>query len=126
MVDTSVWIQAQYPDGQRERDELAILTEGDNLATTGIVVAELLQGAKSAADYEEWNDKLLAPRFYEVSRETWETVGSIAYELRRKGQQMGLSDLLVAVVALENDLELYANDTDFDRVPGLRRYVPSA
>jgi predicted nucleic acid-binding protein len=104
---------------------LKALLERDELATTGLVIAEVLQGATSEENYVEWNDKFAAPHFYLASGGTWERAGRLSYELRRRGQETPLSDLVIAAVALEHDLEVYANDPDVDRVPGLRRYVPA-
>ena len=126
LVDTSVWIQLQHRDGHRERDELLAILERDELAITGMVVAEVLQGARSEVDYQSWSERFASPHFYADTRETWQRAARLSYDLRRQGQQTALSDLVIAVVAIENDLEVYANDSDFDRVPGLRRYEPSA
>jgi predicted nucleic acid-binding protein len=116
----------QYRDGERERREIVRLLTRDEVATTGMVVAEVLQGAKSEAEYERWQDRFIGPHFYDDSRKTWERAARLSYDLRRRGEETELSDLVIAAVALENDLEVYTNDSDFDRVPGLRRYVPSA
>ena len=124
LIDTSVWLQLQHPEGHKERQEIVRLLGRDELATTGMILAEVLQGAKSEKEYEEWYDRMSGPHFYSDTRETWEKAGRLSYELRRHGQQTALSDLVIAMVALEHDLEVYANDSDFDRVPGLRRYVP--
>ena len=44
--------------------------------------------------------------------------------LRWKGVTIPPTDCLIAAVALRRKLLLYANDTDFDAVPDLRRYRP--
>jgi predicted nucleic acid-binding protein len=124
LVDTSVWIQSKRRDGQRERAVLDALAESDELATTGLVVAEVLQGAGSEELYTEWSESLVGPHYFSDSRESWEKAGRLSFELRRRGLETPLSDLVIAMVALENDLDVYANDSHFDRIPGLRRYVP--
>jgi predicted nucleic acid-binding protein len=124
LVDTSVWLQLQHPEGEKERQEIVRIVDRDELATTGMILAEVLQGARSENEYKEWSDRMSGPHFYSDTRETWESAGRLSYELRRRGQQTALSDLVIATVAIENDLEVYANDSDFDHVPGLRRYVP--
>jgi predicted nucleic acid-binding protein len=116
----------QHRNGERERQVIGRLMGRDEVATTGLVFAEVLQGAKAEKDYTEWYDRMSGLHFYADTQETWEKAARLSYELRRQGQQTGLSDLVVAMVAIQNDLDVYANDSDFDRVPGLRRYVPSA
>jgi predicted nucleic acid-binding protein len=44
--------------------------------------------------------------------------------LRWRGTTIPPTDCLIAAVALRRKLLLYANDTDFDDIPGLRRYKP--
>lgn len=111
-------------EGQRERQELLAITDRDEVAITGQVIAEVLQGASSEQFFREWIERLAAPYFYPETRRTWETAGRISFELRRQGMSTPLADLLIAAVALENDLEIYANDAHFDRVPDLKRHLP--
>ena len=125
LVDTSVWIESLKRRGENERRELLSILDRDELATTGLVMAEVLQGAASEKEYEELHERLLAPYFFEDTHEVWERAARVSYELRRRGEETALSDMVIAMVALENDLEVYAKDSDFDRVPGLRRYIPS-
>ena len=47
----------------------------------------------------------------------------LSFDLKRTGLTTALSDLLIAAVALENDLEVYAIDSDFERVPGLKLHA---
>ena len=44
--------------------------------------------------------------------------------LRWNGITIPPTDCLIAVVAIRRKLLLYANDSDFDNIPGLRRYTP--
>jgi predicted nucleic acid-binding protein len=124
LVDTSVWLQTDKREGQKEREEVLAIMNRDELATTGQVVAEVLQGALTERDYQEWVSRLAAPYFFSDTREAWEAAGRISFELRKQGMMTPLADLLIAAVALENYLLVYARDSHFDRVPGLKRYFP--
>ena len=124
LVDTSIWVQSNKREGGKERLELLAITDRNEIATTGQVVAEVLQGAGSEEGFRTWSERLAAPYFYSETRRTWEMAGRMSFELRRRGMATPLADLLIAAVALENDLEVYANDAHFDRVPDLKRYVP--
>ena len=120
LVDTSVWVASLRRAGARERAELNMLLSIDEVATTDIVVAEVLQGAQSTEDFEDLMSKLDAPHFFHADRTTWLRATQLSFDLRRRGQTTALSDLLIATVALENDLEVYALDSDFARVPQLK------
>lgn len=125
LVDTSVWIESWTRRGEAERLELLAILDRDELATTGLVLAEVLQGAASEREYEDLRERLLASHFFGDSQDTWERAARLSFDLLRRGQQTPLSDIVIAVVALENDLDVYTNDLHFDRVPGLRRHIPS-
>jgi predicted nucleic acid-binding protein len=126
LVDTSIWIESWKRRGEAERLELLAILDRDELATTGMVLAEVLQGAASEREYMELRERLLGSYFFGDSQDTWERAARLSFELMRRGEQTPLSDIVIAMVALENELEVYARDSHFDRIPGLRRYVPSA
>jgi hypothetical protein len=93
------------------------------VATTEVIVAEVLQGAKTNEDFVEWSDRMDAPHFFPGSIELWRKAALMAFELRTAGMTTPLADLVIATVALENDLSLYSMDDHFSRVPGLRLHT---
>ncbi|HYF42367.1 MAG TPA: PIN domain nuclease [Ramlibacter sp.] len=115
LLDTSVWIDAMHgriTAGTRyvqERDE------HEEIATTGIIFQEVLQGIRSDREYERmrhvlWSALILEPR--ELS--TYD----IAAQLYRRSRQAGLTirkpnDCLIAALALEHGAVLVHNDNDF-------------
>ncbi len=123
LVDTSIWVRASRSDGASERTELRALIDRDEVATTEVVVAEILQGARSESDFTEWQETLEALHFFPADRSVWEKAAKLAFDLRRSGMETALSDLVIATVAIENDLEVYTSDSDFERVPGLSLHV---
>ena len=88
-------------------------------------MAEVLQGAKNDHDYQEFAETVDALHFFEATRTTWQKAARLSYELKSQGMTTPLADLVIAVVALENDLTVYAVDHHFDRVPGLKLHTPS-
>lgn len=124
LVDTSVWIESFKRRGESERTELLAILDRNELSTTGLVLAEVLQGAASEREYDDLRERLLASYFFDDNQDTWERAARLSYELRRRGEETPLSDIVIAMVALENELEVYSNDLHFDRIPGLRRYIP--
>jgi hypothetical protein len=120
LVDTSVWVKATRQKDSSEAEELDSLLDRDEVATTDVVVAEVLQGTANEAEFERYSEELQALHYFPVTRETWLKAAGLSFRLRREGQTTPLADLVIATVALENDLEVYAVDSDFARVPGLR------
>ena len=115
LVDSSVWIDRSLrveTQGTRFVDE----RDGqEEIAVTGIIYQEVLQGARSDRGFEALRDMLstmvlLEPR--ELS--TYE----IAAVLYRRARQAGFTirkpnDCLIAAVALEHGALLVHNDRDF-------------
>jgi predicted nucleic acid-binding protein len=124
LVDTSVWI-----DFLNGRDDvvkaLTVLINSGRVKVCGQILQEVLQGSrddKAFARLEQqmtvWPAEVEEPAdFVEAAR--------IFARLRWRGLTIPPTDCLVAAVAKRRALLLYANDVDFDDIPGLARYAPS-
>lgn len=97
----------------------------DQITTCSVVWAELLHGArkyenpverrerveKVLTQFENFDFNIASARHYAVVRDV----------LEKAGNSIGLNDLMIAAIALANDLTVVTNNTDeFKRVPGLR------
>lgn len=115
LVDSSVWIDTDCAVVNDATRFLASRDESDEVATTGIIVQEVLQGLRTDARFEFWRQRfwgmlILEPR--ELS--TYE----IAANLHRRARAKGLTirspnDCLIAALALEHGALLVHNDGDF-------------
>jgi predicted nucleic acid-binding protein len=54
--------------------------------------------------------------FVELGRDAWSRAGELAHELRRRGENVPLLDLLIAVAAVSAGAVLWSRDGDFERV----------
>jgi predicted nucleic acid-binding protein len=52
-------------------------------------------------------------------------MGDLSAQLLRKGVTLPLSDLLIAVLAIEYGCRLYSLDTHFKKIPGVTLYPPA-
>jgi predicted nucleic acid-binding protein len=125
LVDSSVWIEADNRRGSREALELDALLERDEVATTDIVVAEVIQGAPTEAKFKQLLDMMSNLHYFHAGSENWHTAAELSFALRRQGLTTPLSDLVIATVALANDLELYSLDRHYSRVSGLKLHEAS-
>lgn len=115
LVDSSVWIDITRGIATAATRFLDTSDAHDELATTGIIFQEVLQGARDKASFEQirqrfWSMLVLEPR--ELS--TYE----VAAQLYRVARQQGLTvrkpnDCLIAAIALEHGAMLVHNDRDF-------------
>ena len=90
----------------------------------GMVMTEVLQGARTRREFEILGDRLAALRFLNMNRETWISVGELALGLRERGAMIPLTDLIIAAVAMQYGEPVYAADDHFQRIPGLLLYEP--
>jgi len=115
LLDSTVWIDSSkglVTDATRFVD---LRDDHEEIATTGIIFQEVLQGIRKERDYDRmreilWATLILEPR--ELS--TYE----IAAQLYRSARQKGLTirkpnDCLIAAIALEHGALLVHNDRDF-------------
>lgn len=115
LLDSSVWI-----DNTRGLSTPATLfveqrDEHEELATTGIICQEVLQGARDEVTYERLRDVLWATLILEPRElSTYEIAAQLHRQARRKGFTIRKpNDCLIAAIALEHGALLVHNDRDF-------------
>lgn len=122
MVDTSIWIQ--YFRGKLGQNE-ELIERGLNqnfVCVTGPILAELLQGVKSAKEYEMLGQCIDAIPYVNCEYGDWIKAGEMAFELRRKGITIPLSDIIIAAVAIRIGAEIYTRDQHFEKITAAKIY----
>lgn len=119
LVDTSIWVEYFNRPESEYAQRLAEFLEMETVCVTGIILAELLQGAKTDAEFELLRKNLKVLPLLKESEKTWEKVGKLSFELQRKGTVIPLTDCLIAVLAQENNCQMFTLDDHFTYVPQL-------
>lgn len=118
LVDTSVMI-----DGLRRPDpRMQSLFASAQVALCGVTRAEVLHGARDAAELQRLNASLDAFPQVPFPEHFWAAAGANLYALRSAGISVPFADALIATVALENDLELWTRDNQFHLI---RKVLPA-
>lgn len=126
LVDTSIWIEYfNHRDSENGEAVEALLRE-ERVVIAGIVVTELLQGAKQKREFDAILDSIVALPFLDATLNTWVEAGRLSYSLRKKGVTVPTTDVVLASLAMENQCRLFSLDSHFDRIPGVKRYPESA
>jgi len=115
LVDTSAWVELLRATGSPVDDALTgALRTGQSLWLTGVVLQEVLQGARSPAQAADLRQMLAPCTFVEpVFPETYEHAALLYTRCRRVGRSVrGTVDCLVAAVALEHRLAVLGADRD--------------
>ena len=119
LADTSIWIPFFRGSGVQFQERLVPLIMGDRLATTPIIIMELLVGAKSEKEYDKLSKDLAALRCFDVSAKLWQRACTLGYTLRQKGINVPLTDTLIASVAIENNTLLLHNDRHYEMIASI-------
>jgi len=115
LVDSSVWIRITgHNVSPRISDYFEATRAIHRLCSTGMVRLEVMLGAQS------WNELLdlqllfAGLAVFEPDARTWDDAGRLAHRMKSKGFHLLAQDLLIASVALENNLTLVHADRDFE------------
>lgn len=122
LLDTNVLIHTQRGRPEAVRRRLQAVAP-DDVAISTITVAELWYGIASSDDpdakRERWAGFLAPFEVLPFDRTAAELHGGLRFTLRH--HPIGERDLLIAAIALANDLAVVtANTGEFRRVPGLQ------
>ena len=126
IVDSSVWIQYLRRPASPDGGELEALLKRGEVILTGVVLAELLQGMRSARQLETLGSLLAELPYVEATKDTWIAAASFMRALREGGRSPQLPDMLIAAQAVAHRLTVYSLDADFSHVPGLSLHEAAA
>lgn len=116
LVDSSAWVEFLRGTSSAMDITVRSLLERDSpLASTDVVVMEMLAGARDDRDRERLRRLLYRHNFLAVDGPAdYESAAELYRLCRRHGATpRKLTDCLIAVVAIRNDAELLCDDSDF-------------
>lgn len=120
LADATIWIQyLREPRAAVNNYFERLLTEG-RVRICGMILAEIMQGAKTEDELYLVRSLIEAIPYVEESRRDWEEAASLIYQLRKKGVTLALSDCLIAAIAFGRDFIVFSLDKDFERIPNLK------
>jgi predicted nucleic acid-binding protein len=96
-------------------NEFARLLDHDAVLVCGPVAAELLAGTTPPRREQLWN-VLARLRWADLDRTAWRRIGELAADLRAAGASVPLTDVMIAVAAIDAKAELWSQDSDFRRI----------
>ncbi|MGB9592119.1 MAG: type II toxin-antitoxin system VapC family toxin [Candidatus Kryptoniota bacterium] len=116
LVDTSAWIEFF-----RKKDSSVsfILKEALNLNQVfyaGPIAVELFQGAKTNKELEVISELLETIHYVEITRSHYHHAGEISHKAARSGKSFSIVDLILAVVAHDEQLRLLTLDIHFKEI----------
>jgi predicted nucleic acid-binding protein len=119
LIDSSAWIEYLRPNGSKKvKDKVRDILEKDDAATCGIVVVEILRGAKDDRLFETLKETLLSLPQIQMNDEVIEKAAQWGYTLDRKGKTVSTTDLFIAAAASDKAVVLHV-DSDFEIIASL-------
>ncbi|MBA2439262.1 MAG: PIN domain-containing protein [Thermoleophilaceae bacterium] len=118
VADSSAWIELLRRSGSPAHQTLRrLLDEGMPLATTEMVVGELLAGARDDLHHARLRRELLATRFVPLGGlDGFQHAARLVRKCRSRGFTASLTDCLVAAPAIAAGATMLHADGDFDRI----------
>jgi predicted nucleic acid-binding protein len=121
LVDTSLFIE--FLKGNKQYgSEVTMLLEKNRVFSTGIIIAELMQGLKNLREEQYLAELITAVNILEITTDVWIEAGNLSLSLRRKGINLPLTDVALAALAMEHNLSIFTLDRHFEQIPGIELY----
>lgn len=121
IVDTSVLISF-FRGESKIAAKVTRLLRDNRVVTTGIIIAELLQGMKDVKEERDISGIFAEISPLEITTDLWIKAGKVALSLRREGINLPLTDVAIAALAVEHNLSVFTLDKHFEKIPGLKMY----
>ncbi len=117
LVDTSAWIEF-FRKKEPWFSVVSGLMDDKRICCSGIILAELIQGAKSEKELSVLRDFRHVFEFLDESVDLWQAAGELSNALQRKGKSIGLSDCYLAASAKTYKVKLLTLDKHFAVIRG--------
>ena len=114
LADTSVWIDFLRGAPTAAADELDRQLAQHAVLMCGPVATELLAGVHAGERMRLW-EMLSAMAWSDIGRVDWFAAGDLRAELRERGVQVSLPDVLIAAAA-SGRAALWTRDRQFERI----------
>ena len=120
LVDSTVWIDFFRARRTVQTGRLkALLAAGEDVCICGHVLAEVLRGTRHDEQYAKVARHFGDLEFLPMGEQTFRDAADIYRHLRRSGITLkNTVDTFIAAVALQHDVYLLHNDSDFDLIAG--------
>ena len=112
-VDTSVWISYFREGGSEHGDFIDELIDDGRVHINGIVLAEILTGARTPDELDRLSAALAGLKLVPSDRASSESAGRSGFALKKKGVSVPLSDIIIATDCIDHGLVLIESDKHY-------------
>lgn len=116
LIDSSAWIEYLRPNGSKKvKERVREILEKDNAVSCGIVIVEILRGAKDEKTFNLLKETLSSLSQISIGETVIERAAEWGFKLARKGKNVSTTDLFIAAAAYEKAVVLHL-DSDFETI----------
>lgn len=112
-IDTSVWIDYFNQKDSHLEQTVDLLLDQARIATSSIILAELIQGARSAREIDSLQSYFEPLTWIPSTDQHWLQAGRLSFELKKTGKTVNLTDCYIAAIAQSRDCQIYTLDKHF-------------
>lgn len=116
LIDTSVWIDYFKGNDANFHKKVDKALTQSHIHIPGVVLAELIQGAKSEKEIAVIEDFIEAFHIIDQKEDTWLKAGRLSFSMKRKGITAHIVDCYIAVIANENGCSIFSVDEHFKSI----------
>jgi len=88
----------------------------------GVVLFELVQGVRTEDKKAKVLDALSNLSYAEMTKDLWQKAGELSASVKKKGLNLPLSDIFIAALAIEHNLQIFTLDKHFEQIPTVKIY----
>lgn len=92
------------------------MIQDDRAALAGVVIAELLQGARAGEELSELREALAAIEWIPATPDVYARAGTLGFGLRRRGVAVPVTDCIIAAAAETIGGGLLTSDRHFQNL----------
>ena len=116
LIDTSVWIAYFKGNNIPLHSTVDRALTHSHIYVPKVVLAELIQGAKSEKEVAVIEDFVEAFYIIDQKEDSWLKAGRLSFSMKRKGVTVHIIDCYIAVIANENGCSIFSLDEHFKSV----------
>ena len=113
LIDTSVWIDYFQNKSSSISEKMDRILSEAEVCVPKIVIAELIQGAKSSKEIAIIEDFLEVFHIIDQKQDSWVKAGRLSYDLKKHGKTIHLLDCYIAIIAQEFGCKIFTLNRHF-------------
>lgn len=116
LVDTSIWIRFFRGKSEIIRNRVVDLLDDERIVINGVVISELFLGARGKKEVQFIKDCISGLDYLDSDQNFFLQCGQLGLQLRKKGINIPLSDLMIATHGKIHKLCIMTTDKHFENI----------